>query len=350
MLLIDVLVRYGAVALMLFLAAINLRDGAGRMSTRISAVICVSVAALMIGSAPAVLKPPEPLLSALKIIDVLSIPLVWWLGLSLFRDDFRLGVVEWSGLLLYCACNLIYRFFEFGMISRPPFAFDVAFDLYTFFLLGHLVFVVLSGRENDLVERRRSARLYFILALAIGVMITVMAENLFNRSHREVVSFSRAVVALVLSGWALFWLTRFHPEALEFKRLAPVAPENPRLDPKDADLHARLIEEIETHRAFAEQRLAIASLAERLGAPEHRLRALINKGLGHRNFSAFLNAYRIEAAKKALADPAAARTPILTIAMDVGFGSLAPFNRAFKEAEGETPTAYRERMLQSSAP
>ena len=29
-----------------------------------------------------------------------------------------------------------------------------------------------------------------------------------------------------------------------------------------------------------------------LGTPEHRLRALINRKLGHRNFSSFLNGYR----------------------------------------------------------
>ena len=33
--------------------------------------------------------------------------------------------------------------------------------------------------------------------------------------------------------------------------------------------------------------------------------------------------------------------PILTIALDAGFGSLGPFNRAFKDAEGMTPSAYR---------
>ncbi|MEL6213465.1 MAG: AraC family transcriptional regulator, partial [Pseudomonadota bacterium] len=45
------------------------------------------------------------------------------------------------------------------------------------------------------------------------------------------------------------------------------------------------------------------------------------------------------------ADPARARTPVLTIAMDAGFSSLAPFNRAFKNEIGKTPTAYRADAL-----
>ena len=84
-------------------------------------------------------------------------------------------------------------------------------------------------------------------------------------------------------------------------------------------------------------------LAERLDYPEHQLRRLINGHMGYRNFSAFLNSYRIEDAKRQLADPGFARTPVLTIALDLGYGSLGPFNRAFKAQTGMTPTEYRRR-------
>ncbi len=46
-------------------------------------------------------------------------------------------------------------------------------------------------------------------------------------------------------------------------------------------------------------------------------------------------------AKAALADPAQAEVPVITIAMDAGFQSLGPFNRAFKAVTGVTPTEYR---------
>ena len=45
--------------------------------------------------------------------------------------------------------------------------------------------------------------------------------------------------------------------------------------------------------------------------------------------------------KAALADPAQREVPIITIALDAGFGSLGPFNRAFKDATGQTPTEWR---------
>jgi AraC-like DNA-binding protein len=97
-------------------------------------------------------------------------------------------------------------------------------------------------------------------------------------------------------------------------------------------------------RAYSRREgLTIGLLAVKLGMPEHRLRVLINNGLGHRNFNAFVNRYRIEEAKAALADPAQIDVPVLTIALDAGFQSLAPFNRAFKADTGLTPTEFRRR-------
>jgi AraC-like DNA-binding protein len=94
-------------------------------------------------------------------------------------------------------------------------------------------------------------------------------------------------------------------------------------------------------RAYRQDGLTIGTLAERLDLPEYRLRRLINQGLGYRNFNSFLNHYRIEDVKLALADPSQTAVPVLTIAMDAGFSSLGPFNRAFKAETGQTPTEYR---------
>jgi AraC-like DNA-binding protein len=102
-------------------------------------------------------------------------------------------------------------------------------------------------------------------------------------------------------------------------------------------------------RAYRQEGLTSGMLAGRLGLPEYRLRKLINEGLGHRNFNAFLNRYRIEEAKAALADPGQKEVTVLTIAMDAGFQSIGPFNRAFKADTGLTPTEFRLAALASEA-
>jgi AraC-like DNA-binding protein len=109
-------------------------------------------------------------------------------------------------------------------------------------------------------------------------------------------------------------------------------------DQKLIDALMRLMGE---ERVYRQENITIGALAGRLKIPEYRLRRLINQRLGYRNFNVFLNNHRIEEAKAALADPAQAEVPVITIAMDAGFQSLGPFNRAFKAVTGVTPTEYR---------
>lgn len=83
--------------------------------------------------------------------------------------------------------------------------------------------------------------------------------------------------------------------------------------------------------------LTLGVLARRVEIPEHRLRRLINRGLGYRNFAAFLNDHRIAEAKRRLADPDSMREQVSSIAFGLGYSSLAPFNRAFRDLTGLTP-------------
>ncbi len=101
-------------------------------------------------------------------------------------------------------------------------------------------------------------------------------------------------------------------------------------------------------RIYRQEGLAIGTLAARFGVPEYRLRQAINEGLGYRNFNAFLNHYRIEDAKMALSEWAQREVPVLTIAMDAGFQSIGPFNRAFKAETGMTPSEFRREVLTSA--
>ena len=91
--------------------------------------------------------------------------------------------------------------------------------------------------------------------------------------------------------------------------------------------------------------LSITALAEHLGTPEHRLRALINQRLGYRNFSAFLNRHRVREASEILSDREKVDLPVLTIAMDLGYNSLPTFNRAFRAEKSTTPTDYRREQI-----
>ena len=63
-----------------------------------------------------------------------------------------------------------------------------------------------------------------------------------------------------------------------------------------------------------------------------------------------MNAHRIAAAKTRLSDPDQVRITVSTIAFDIGFASLGPFNRAFREETGVSPSEWRRKTLSGPSP
>ncbi|MEO1042306.1 MAG: helix-turn-helix domain-containing protein [Pseudomonadota bacterium] len=109
----------------------------------------------------------------------------------------------------------------------------------------------------------------------------------------------------------------------------------------DPMLQARLHDLLVIKRGFLEADLKVADLAQRLRVPEYKVSHCVTRGFGFANFNQLLNHHRIEEAKQRLADRSQDDIPILTIALESGFGSVGPFNRAFKAQEGMTPGAFR---------
>jgi len=154
------------------------------------------------------------------------------------------------------------------------------------------------------------------------------------------------IIALLTLGFATPML-RLNPEFFAIAtgtRTVKVPLGEESLGAAERVLHVALLKLMQDG-VYRETGLTIKALAARLSYPEHQLRRLINGRMGFRNFSAFLNSYRIEEAKRRLADPALARLPVLSIALDLGYASLGPFNRAFKQATGRTPTDHRRQHL-----
>ena len=344
MLLIDVLLRYPAVAVLLVLAVLCIRDGGGRVQAWLGAGLSVSLAAMLIGTAPAILQPPFPALVAVRLIDMPNMLFLWLFGRSLFDDEFRMRTADWSVTALYLSLWLVLRLSDLELIPPRPDWMPLGTNLFSACLALHLVWTALSGRGDDLVEARRSMRLWFAIALAGAAGLNIFGEALFSRAHDGAVSTFRSGLVLIVALWGLFWMTRLRSEVLLFQPIPKPAQPSP-VSPKDAVLLARLTRLMEEDAVYTEHGLTIGALAAQAGVPEHQLRALINRGLGYRNFAAFLNGYRIALAKRKLSDPDLARIPVLTIAMDSGFASLAPFNRAFRTMEGVTPKEYREAAL-----
>jgi len=227
------------------------------------------------------------------------------------------------------------------------FIFETAPALLQAGFVGAATFWITKDWRGDLVDVSRQLRLLLMTVIAIGfVSYTLLTRLVFGYADIRILYFHEAYLAFgVLVNCAV--LAALVYAALAQRRPA-VATREQSVDPTE-DLDFAGFDAAMRAQVYHEAGLTIASLAARLGIPEYRLRRLINTRLGYRNFNQMLHAYRIAEASAALADPAQRRLPILTIALSVGYQSINPFNRAFRDLKGTTPSAFRQHALAGAA-
>ncbi|MCP4157529.1 MAG: helix-turn-helix domain-containing protein, partial [bacterium] len=106
----------------------------------------------------------------------------------------------------------------------------------------------------------------------------------------------------------------------------------------------KLMKEVKIKKVYRDSKLTLEKLADKLSIPRHLLSRIINERL-ERNFSDFINYYRIEEAKTILSDPKNEKKKSSSIAFEVGFNTTAAFYNAFRKFTGTTPKEYRKEVL-----
>jgi putative ABC transport system permease protein len=105
----------------------------------------------------------------------------------------------------------------------------------------------------------------------------------------------------------------------------------------------RLKEAVAANRLYEDAELTLTTLAVKLMIHPHDLSRIINLGL-EKNFSDFINEFRVREIARKMRDPAYERLTLLGIAYDSGFNSQSTFHRAFKEMTGKTPAEYKKEL------
>ncbi len=102
----------------------------------------------------------------------------------------------------------------------------------------------------------------------------------------------------------------------------------------------RLLHLMELGKPYLNPFLMQENLSGCLSVSNRTLCRLIGDHSNH-NFCSFVNAYRLEEARRLLRDHSLGHLSIVDIATRSGFNSSAAFYRAFREAAEMSPTAYR---------
>jgi len=209
------------------------------------------------------------------------------------------------------------------------------------------LFDVFRNWQSDLVECRRFLRLS--LSVTTGGFLLFIVVNEFIYGHGEFPVYINYLNVIVISIFAMsfgFLILVSNSNILveSIDELTPelVKHEIPKPSLADSQWLEKLTYAMEQDFYYRQVDLTIKSLSDHLTIPEHQLRRLINQHLGYRNFNDYLNRYRVRDAAKRLSDPKLVRTPILTIAIESGYGSLTTFNKAFKTLKTMTPSEFRK--------
>ena len=346
---LDLALRAGTTGLLLVLAASLFRDFRGAVASRLAVAFALGSAAHAVTYGIGATSPVSIWHAPLIALSTGNIVVFWLFTRALFDDTFKM---RWWHALLWAAVAG-FSFINCAWIAPASGSVRVSILAINLLVLGFIALAVgqtIASWSADLVEGRRRLRVFIVSAAALYGGINAVLQILV--SGREAADVANTANAALLSGIvATICYSMMRVAAGDLLPVAPVVtavanlpgpsvapPDSGAADQRLVDALMRLMAD---ERIYRHDNITIGTLATKLRIPEYKLRRLINQRLGYRNFNVFLNNHRIEEAKAALADPSQAEVPVITIAMDAGFQSLGPFNRAFKATTGVTPTEYR---------
>jgi len=148
--------------------------------------------------------------------------------------------------------------------------------------------------------------------------------------------FKAAVFLLfILLAAAVFYIVKNRP--FENREKYKGSPLDPHIAEECTQKLKRLME---IKKIYCDPAISLHSLAEKLSVSPHVLSQVLNEKL-NRAFPDFINSYRIEEAKRILRETGGEQK-IATVALDVGFNTLAVFYTAFKKFTHMTPAQYKK--------
>jgi AraC-like DNA-binding protein len=280
------------------------------------------------------------------LFAVVAQPVFFWLfSNELFDDRFRFR--WWHGLVIggkfVLAATLLFNrkiTDIFGVISAEDYPRLIPNFFYTLGFVFHAVAVILRTNRSDLVEPRRRLRATVLIVTAVLILHALLSAAVLRPAGLGAYSDMFGLIFITAGAFAsVAWGDSIWRELFASQKQSAASA---TLD-ADPEIMQKAIAAMEVDELFRTEGLTVTALAAKLDVQEYKLRRAINGGLGYRNFNEYLNFYRMRAAKNFLEAKENADYPLIHLALDLGYPSPAPFNRAFKEATGLAPGEYRKR-------
>jgi len=200
--------------------------------------------------------------------------------------------------------------------------------------------LVLKDWKSDLVEPRRRLRLIILGGAGVYILAVLIVEWFITGQAQAWVELANVSLILLLTTLFCTHIFVISPTNF-FTGVLGEAGSGKAARQRASALAGDIVEVLNEGRFYARDETSIKALAAAVHSQEYQVRRVINGELGYRNFNTFINRYRVEEIARRLQQPEFDGTPVLSLALDAGFRSLAPFNKAFKERFTLTPSEFR---------
>jgi AraC-like DNA-binding protein len=100
-----------------------------------------------------------------------------------------------------------------------------------------------------------------------------------------------------------------------------------------------ILDSMTEQKLYKDKNLNLQNYSKRIKENKNRVSQVINQEF-NKNFSNFINEYRVKEARRMLSNTKYQNLTIEAIAYEVGFSSKSTFNRVFKDITGITPSFY----------
>lgn len=202
--------------------------------------------------------------------------------------------------------------------------------------------IVMRRYRMDETNKVNRAQKYWLILALILLHLSLPATELFLLTEQLTPTQYMAIRTVIVFSFIYLVMTslfRVFDDALQSRYSRQRKAMRDRLSDTDRAFAKRIDTWMVTEKPYRTMGYSREACADALNVPEHKLSRLLNLYYD-KNFNEFVNYFRIEEAKERLLNEA--KTTVTVVAFEVGFNSIASFNRVFKEMVGVSPTAYRK--------
>ena len=256
MILLDAMVRFSGAGMLALLMLFAVRDLNRVQGAHYLFFASLSLLCAFLGFTLQPFHLPPALNIVVRFLDIPHLVFVWLFTLSIFESKFKFRWYHLVISLVYTAPILLARLAQLDIVNLEPQPFATVAEIFSLGLMIHLVLATLMGRRHDMLDKRRRARVYFVMVIVFVTSVTTFGAAV------DFLPFGMTAQTLwIVSVWpgilsACYWLLAGNRLALMFHH---VSKSNQAISREDQKVLTALEEIIVNEEAYRSPSLKITS-------------------------------------------------------------------------------------------